>query len=623
MSDTDARTCSNGRDVRRRRPARADDDVRVRLGRPRRPVHPRRPRPHRHRRGRRRPAARRRRATRTTAPTDSRPSASTAGRRRPTRTTRPGTVSVRSPRAGSTASTYDARDRLTRAGADTYAWAPDGSLASISRPSGTTTFAYDELGRLRAVAASRRPDRRLRRRRRRTAGRTRGRRRPASGYLYDPAGRVVAQTDGSGAVVARFAYDDQGHLATMQKGAETYRIVTDAVGSPRLVVDAATGAVAEAIDYDAWGRITDDTTPGFIPFGFAGGLSDPDTGLVHFGARDYDPSTGRWTASDPIRFEGGDADLYRYVADDPVDRTDPAGTASVATGICVETARGTVVTPTSTVVTDPPASGGAGTNATSRTIRSRVSGSSACGMPASSRRASSATRTSIPATASTTTSRQPGSSSPRPRRTAVSRSNRGSSLSSAGRQITFNTAVAALVDGDRVGVYADEPSFLVVNGKAVTAADIAERLPGGGSLERHGGTVTVRWTDGSSLTATEDARTLELTFAPSTVARLQPPRLAGRRERRQDRRPDRARRHRPRPVGSRLRDEGLQPVRGQLADRAVRVPVRLPAGREHRDLHRPEHPVRPGHGRLDPGGRQGHGPGDLPGGRRPVRAAPR
>ena len=234
--------------------------------------------------------------------------------------------------AGSTVSTYDARDRLMRAGADTYAWAPDGSLASISRPSGTTTFAFDELGRLRAVhlPGGRTIDYVVDADGRRVGREVDGD--LTSGYLYDPAGRVVAQTDGSGAVVARFAYDDQGHLATMQEGAKTYRIVTDAVGSPRLVIDAATGAVAEAIDYDAWGRIADDTTPGFIPFGFAGGLFDPDTGLVQFGARDYDPSIGRWTASDPIRFEGGDADLYRYVADDPVDRTDPAGTASVCFG---------------------------------------------------------------------------------------------------------------------------------------------------------------------------------------------------------------------------------------------------------------------------------------------------
>jgi len=52
------------------------------------------------------------------------------------------------------------------------------------------------------------------------------------------------------------------------------------------------------MDYDEWGRAVLDTNPGFQPFGFAGGLHDRDTGLVRFGARDYDPETGRWTAKD-------------------------------------------------------------------------------------------------------------------------------------------------------------------------------------------------------------------------------------------------------------------------------------------------------------------------------------
>src|SRR5580704_1431222 len=54
------------------------------------------------------------------------------------------------------------------------------------------------------------------------------------------------------------------------------------------------------------------------------GLYDTDTGLVRFGARDYDASVGRWTSKDPIRFKGG-MNLYGYVVNDPVNRCDASG----------------------------------------------------------------------------------------------------------------------------------------------------------------------------------------------------------------------------------------------------------------------------------------------------------
>ena len=104
----------------------------------------------------------------------------------------------------------------------------------------------------------------------------------------------------------------------------TYRIVTDNQGSVRLVVKAETGDVAQRLDYDSFGRVLRDTNPGFQPFGFQGGLYDPDTGLVEFGCRWYDAATGRWISKDPILLDGG-WNVYAFCDNDPINRTDPSG----------------------------------------------------------------------------------------------------------------------------------------------------------------------------------------------------------------------------------------------------------------------------------------------------------
>jgi RHS repeat-associated protein len=148
------------------------------------------------------------------------------------------------------------------------------------------------------------------------------------GWLYDGAA-IVAELDGAGNVVSRF------FPGGMIKGGATYRILRDHLGSPRLVVNASTGAIAQRMDFDEFGRVLLDTNPGFTPFGFAGGHYDPDTGLVRFGARDYDAEVGRWTSKDPIRFAGGDTNLYGYVTSDPINFIDPTGHGKFGTAIRV------------------------------------------------------------------------------------------------------------------------------------------------------------------------------------------------------------------------------------------------------------------------------------------------
>jgi RHS repeat-associated protein len=137
----------------------------------------------------------------------------------------------------------------------------------------------------------------------------------------------VAELGANSEVTARFVFGSRRNVPDyILKGTDRFRFFTDERGSVRLVVNVADGSVAQQLDYDEFGRVLTDTNPGFQPFGFAGGLYDPDTGLVHFGLREYSAETGQWTARDPVLFAGGQTSLYAYVSNDPINRSDPLGT---------------------------------------------------------------------------------------------------------------------------------------------------------------------------------------------------------------------------------------------------------------------------------------------------------
>lgn len=228
---------------------------------------------------------------------------------------------------------YDNQDRMIAYGDYAYAYTDNGELAGKSGLTGTTQYGYDAFGNLITVIRSDGTnieyvvDGQNRRVGKKVNGVL------IQGFLYEDQLRPVAELDSVGNIESRFVYGTGVNVPDyMIKHGLTYRIITDHLGSPRLVIDVSTGQITQRIDYDEYGNIIYDSNPGFQPFGFAGGIYDHDTNLTRFGARDYDAATGKWTAKDPILFAGGDANLFGYVFNNPLRFVDPLGLAGCGPG---------------------------------------------------------------------------------------------------------------------------------------------------------------------------------------------------------------------------------------------------------------------------------------------------
>ncbi|MDZ4064321.1 MAG: RHS repeat-associated core domain-containing protein, partial [Coriobacteriia bacterium] len=222
--------------------------------------------------------------------------------------------------------TYDDQDRLLAYGTKTYSYTANGELASTSDG---TQYTYDAHGALLSVEL---PDGRLIEYVIDGMGRRVGKKVDGVlqwGLLYRSALQPVAVLDGAGNVVDRYVYGSSRNVPEyVERSGERYRILTDHLGSLRLVVNVGTGEVVQRMEYDSFGVVlVDEVAAGWEPvlFGFAGGVYDRDTGFVRFGARDYDASVGRWTGKDPIRFEAEGTNLFEYALGDPVNYVDVDG----------------------------------------------------------------------------------------------------------------------------------------------------------------------------------------------------------------------------------------------------------------------------------------------------------
>ena len=220
---------------------------------------------------------------------------------------------------------FDAQDRLIQQSGADYSYNPNGELTGINGSGIAKSFSYNVLGQLTGASdgtasVSYALDSYGRRIQRLVSGAV------DKKFIYLDDLRIAAETSAAGDLIQSYFYAT-GSTAPdySEKGAGQYFFVKDHLGSPRLIVKASDGAVAQRLDYDEFGKILFASAPGFQSYGFAGGIPDALTGLVKFGAREYNPDSGRWITKDPIRFHGGDPSLYVYAMNDPLNRVDSRG----------------------------------------------------------------------------------------------------------------------------------------------------------------------------------------------------------------------------------------------------------------------------------------------------------
>ncbi|MFI5908167.1 polymorphic toxin-type HINT domain-containing protein [Dactylosporangium sp. NPDC051541] len=224
----------------------------------------------------------------------------------------PHTLTGTSTTGGATATTtyhYDSAGNMTYRntpgqGAKTFTWNNQGQLVTALGASGTTTFKYGGDGGLLVQHE---------------IGTT---------TLYLPGQQLVLNNTTQAVTGTRY-YALPGGAVAVRTGtaASDFTLqIADQHGTPSLYLNSTvqTPTWRQSSPYGE-PRGTVSTWPD--NHGFLGAPTNGDTGLTRLGARDYDPSTGRFTSIDPV-FASSDAQLlngYSYARNAPTNTSDPSG----------------------------------------------------------------------------------------------------------------------------------------------------------------------------------------------------------------------------------------------------------------------------------------------------------
>jgi RHS repeat-associated protein len=149
---------------------------------------------------------------------------------------------------------------------------------------------------------------------------------------------LLEERNASGVEQARYYHGAMIDELLLRITANTYYYHHDGLGSTIALTDS-TGALAESYTYDVFGAATILSTNAQLlavsavgnRFLFTGREYLAEIGLYDYRNRFYSPSLGRFLQTDPIGFDAGDVNLYRYVGNSTMLLCDPFGTEPVPT----------------------------------------------------------------------------------------------------------------------------------------------------------------------------------------------------------------------------------------------------------------------------------------------------
>jgi len=232
--------------------------------------------------------------------------------------------------------TYDEDGNLTNDGRWTYSW--DGENRLISMETDTNKVGAASVARQKLLFGY---DSQSRRISKVVSNWTSGTWFLASDlrFVYD-GWNLVAEVGTSGSLVRSYTWgtDLSGSMqraggvggllsvTTHESPVTTHFVSYDGNGNVTALLDVDSGSVSAQYEYGPFGELLRATSSAasLNPFRFSTKYADAETGLLYYGFRYYNPSTGRWLSRDPVGERGG-ANLYRVVNDNPIRYVDALG----------------------------------------------------------------------------------------------------------------------------------------------------------------------------------------------------------------------------------------------------------------------------------------------------------